>query len=48
MRKPKNYWTKERCQEESSKFNNNKEFKKKSKTAYHKSSRNGWLVEFTT
>ena len=43
MRKPKGYWTKEKCHEESLKFETRKEFALKSSTAYTKSMKNEWL-----
>jgi len=42
--KPKNYWTKERCQEEALKYNNRMEFKNNN-SAYSAASRKGWLSE---
>lgn len=40
-----NYWTKERCQEESLKYLTRSEFQKKSKSCYMRSLKNGWLDE---
>jgi hypothetical protein len=45
-RYPKNFWTKEKCQEEALKYNNKTEFSKFSGTAYSKSCKNNWLNEF--
>lgn len=42
-KKPKGYWTKERCQIESMKYKNRGDFQKSSRSAYQISSRNGWL-----
>lgn len=44
-RKPKDYWSKEKCQEESSKYRTRSEFSKKSISAYSKAWENGWLDE---
>jgi len=44
-KKPNNYWTKEKCQEEALKYNNKTDFLKYGKGAYQKSMRNGWLDE---
>jgi len=41
--KPKGYWTKERCQEESLKYNTRNEFKKGSYASYQASTRNKWI-----
>jgi hypothetical protein len=46
-RKPRNYWTKEKCIIESKKYNSRKEFDKKSRGAYSASLKNGWLEDFT-
>lgn len=46
-RHPSNYWTKERCAEESKKYECRKEFFDNSNTAYVKSLHMGWLNEFT-
>ena len=43
--KPKDYWTKERCQDEALKYNNTKEFSEFSPSAYHKSIKNKWLYD---
>lgn len=45
MRKPRGYWTKERCQEEALKYNNRTDFQKKSNGSYMSSHKNGWLDE---
>jgi len=42
-KKPKNYWTKEKCQEESLKYNNISDFSIKSQSAYCASKKNKWL-----
>jgi len=44
-KKSKNYWTKERCQEEALKYDNRKDFKKYSKKASLKACRNKWFNE---
>lgn len=44
--KPRNYWTKEKCQEESLKYNIKQDFKLNSVSAHNSSKRNGWLDEF--
>ena len=41
--KPKNYWTKERCYNEASKYNNRTNFQKNNTSAYISSRKNGWL-----
>ena len=41
-----NFWTKERCKEESEKYSNILEFRAKSNYVYVKSYRNNWLGEF--
>ncbi len=41
------YWTKEKCQKESLKYNNKTDFYKKSKGSYISSTKNGWLEEIT-
>ena len=46
IRKPHNYWTKERCKEEALKYKYKSEFQKKSATAYILCRRNNWLDEF--
>jgi len=43
MRKKKGYWTKETCQEESLKYENRTDFRKKSRGAYNKTYENKWL-----
>ena len=43
LRKPKGYWTKEKCQEESLKYKTRTEFQKNSSRAYHICKKNGWL-----
>jgi len=43
MKKPKGYWTKEKCQEEALKYNSKMEFKNNSSSAYNQSVRNNWL-----
>lgn len=43
IRKPYNYWNKEKCQEESLKYNNRKEFSDKSSYVYKICSKNKWL-----
>ena len=45
-KKPNGYWTKEKCREESLKYNNRIEFRKGSGSAYRSSLKNGWLEEF--
>ena len=45
--KPKGYWTKEKCQEESLKYKTRKEFKEKSPRAYSISSNHKWLSIIT-
>lgn len=45
VRKPKDYWTKERCQEEAFKYKSRSEFNKDSTSAYSKAWDNGWLEE---
>lgn len=42
-RKFKNYWTKERCQQESLKYKNRSSFKKKSPGAFSSAYKNNWL-----
>jgi len=46
INKPRNYWTKEKCYEESLKYKNKTEFSKKSSSAYSKSIKNGWIKCF--
>lgn len=43
--KPKNYWTKKRCQIEAMKYNTRSGFQKNSNSAYSKASRENWLDE---
>jgi hypothetical protein len=45
-KKPCNYWTKEKCQEESLKYKSRSEFQKGTPRAYIVSRLNGWLDEF--
>lgn len=45
-RKERNYWTKERCIEESKKYSSRKEFDNGCRGAYSASNKNGWLDEF--
>lgn len=45
MRKGKNYWTKDRCQDEALKYKLRSVFKKNSGGAYNASKKNGWLEE---
>ena len=45
LKKPNGYWTKERCFEKSSLFNNKREFREKYGSAYNSARRNGWLDE---
>ena len=42
---PKNYWTKEKCQEDAIKYKSRSEFQKNSTTSYQKSLREGWIDE---
>ena len=42
IKKPNGYWTKEKCQEEALKYDNTKNFKENSKTAYKTMCSNGW------
>ena len=44
--KPKNYWTKEKCEEMSKKCKNKYDFCKKYKSSYNKSYYNNWLNDF--
>lgn len=44
-RKPSGYWTKERCWEESKKYNSRSEFNNKATSAYQMALRNKWLDE---
>lgn len=43
--KPKNYWTKEKCQEESLKYDNRTDFKNNSRVCYNKALKLGFLSE---
>jgi hypothetical protein len=43
MRKSKNYWTKEKCQEEALKYENRSDYCKKSSGSYSKAWEKGWL-----
>ncbi|TMI95344.1 MAG: hypothetical protein E6H08_06920 [Bacteroidetes bacterium] len=43
--KPANYWTKEKCHQESKKYNTRNEFQEKSRGAYNKALKSGWLNE---
>jgi len=43
LSKPKYYWTKENCQEESLKYSNRTDFKNKSCSAYNAAHKNMWL-----
>lgn len=45
-KKPKNYWTKERCREESLKYKNRSSFDRGARRAYEVSRFSGWLEEF--
>ena len=47
IRKPNGYWTKERCEEESRKYQSKKEFVKGCSAAHHAAVVNGWLDDFT-
>lgn len=44
---PMGYWTKEKCEKESRKYQTRSEFKEKSSGAYESSRKNGWLNEYT-
>ena len=46
VKKPRNYWTKEKCKEEALKYKYRSEFQKKSGTAYILCRTNNWLDEF--
>ena len=46
--KPRNYWTKERCIEESLKYSVKEHWKKQHPPSYQASQRNGWYNELTT
>ena len=43
IHKPRNYWTKDKCQEEALKYNNRMDFRVHSASAYQKSIQNKWL-----
>ena len=43
--KPNGYWTKERCQEESLKYNTRTEYKTNNGSSYRKALKKGWLDE---
>lgn len=45
MRKPKGYWTKEKCHEESLNYNSKFDFKKNVSGAYSSSIKHKWLDE---
>jgi len=45
MRKSKNYWTKEKCQEDALLYKSRSEYNKKSCSSYCKAWENGWLDE---
>jgi hypothetical protein len=47
IKKPNGYWTKERCEEESRKYQSKKEFIKGCSAAHHAAVVNGWLDDFT-
>jgi len=44
-KRPKGYWTKEKCQEEALKYASKKDYKKNSQSAYLASIRNAWIDE---
>jgi hypothetical protein len=44
--KPKNYWTYDKCKEESSQFKTKRDFFKNSQSAYSAAYKNGWLDDF--
>jgi hypothetical protein len=44
-RKPRGYWTKERCHKEALKYNKRKDFEVNSKASYAAAYRNGWVDE---
>ena len=46
MRKPKGYWTYERCQKEASKYTTRKELFINNQSAYNSARKNGWLDIF--
>jgi len=45
IKKPRNYWTKERCHKEALKYKTRTEFQNESTSAYNKSLKNKWLCE---
>ncbi len=45
LKKPRNYWTKERCQAEALKFNSKIEFRNNSSSCHSIASNKGWLEE---
>ncbi len=45
MRKPRGYWSLDRCIKESLKYDNRTDFNKNNKSAYMSSYKNGWLDE---
>lgn len=45
MKKPRNYWTKEKVFDEAKKYKTKSEFKKGNPTAYQVARKNGWLKE---
>jgi len=47
IKKPNNYWTKERCIEEAKKYNTLTQFKKGNSTAYNLSLNNNWMTEIS-
>lgn len=44
-RKPRNYWTKDRCKEVSLKYSNRRDFQKSEYSPYHIAWKKGWLDE---
>ena len=46
-RKPKGYWTKDKCLEESKKYETTRDFQKLSSGAYDAARKNGWLKNYT-
>ena len=47
LRKDLGFWTKEQCHEEAKKYKSKTDFMKGSPTAYSKSLKNGWDIEYT-
>jgi len=47
MRKPLNYWSKEKCREEALKYKCKKDFKLNSETAYNLTIKKSWMSEFS-